>query len=257
MTRWSEPLSAIVIAKDEETNIERCLASVAWVDEKVVIVDAASTDATARLARRYTPHVYEQPWLGYVGQKQFALEKTSHNWILWVDADEVVTPALIQEISETPPGVRRAFAVPRRHIFLNRWLRYGGAYPDYKIRLFDKRYTVFGNEAVHESMVVNGELGHLHAPLQHYSTPSLFDRVQKINRYTDLGKGASWSWREISWNPMRRFVLVYLQRQGFRDGVAGYVWAVCCGFEAFLEGAKSWESSMNARPYPAPMQDLP
>jgi glycosyltransferase involved in cell wall biosynthesis len=238
------PISAIVIAKNEASRLPRCLEALTWTDEIVVVVDASSIDGTAAVARGFTPKVFERDWAGYVAQKEFAVVQARNDWVLWIDADEVVPAALVHEIQAAlvhtdMPG----FALPRRHIFIGAWLRYGGAYPDYNVRLFDRRRGRFDGAGVHELVVVDGPVGYLRTPLDHYSTPSLAQRVAKMNAYTDLDVPATVSvWRDLFLEPARRFLLLFVRRRGYRDAIPGYVWAVCSSFELFLQGAKAWEA---------------
>ena len=240
------PISAIVIAKDEAATIDRCLASLAWAEEIVVVVDAATRDDTAERARRYTPAVVEAPWQGFVGQKLLALSHTSHDWVLWLDADEAIPAALAEDIQAASFKRFSAFELARRHWFVDRWLSYGGTFPDWNVRLFMKSVATFSAVAVHEALAVSGSVGRLPTPLEHYSTPTLSARIQKIDRYSapdeDAPLGRPTLLRSLTLAPVQRFLLVYVRRQGFRDGRAGLVWAVCCAFESFLEAAKRWEA---------------
>lgn len=163
-------LSVVVVTRDEEERIRTCLESVAWADE-LIVVDAESQDKTAAIARELTDHVLVRPWPGFALQKNFGLEQARGAWILSLDADETVSPALRDEIEAV---VRRdgpcdGYAVPRRNIFWGRWVRHGGLYPDWQVRLFRRGRGRFSARAVHESVQVDGAVGRLAGHLEHRS----------------------------------------------------------------------------------------
>jgi glycosyltransferase involved in cell wall biosynthesis len=163
-------LSVVVVTRDEEERIRTCLESVAWADE-LIVIDAESQDKTAAIARELTDHVVVRPWPGYAAQKNYGLEMARGAWILSLDADETVSPALREEIQAIVErdGPRDGYEVPRRNIFWGRWVRHGGLYPDWQLRLFRRGRGRFGERAVHESARVDGAVGRLTGHLEHRS----------------------------------------------------------------------------------------
>ncbi len=139
-------ISVIVITLNEGENIGDCLASVQWADQ-IVVVDAESEDETVRIAREYTPHVFVQPWQGFGAAKNFALQQCDREWVLWLDADERVTPELAEEIQKNVRSTDCAgFEMPRLAYFLGRWIRHGGWYPGWVLRLFRRNAGKFNEK---------------------------------------------------------------------------------------------------------------
>ena len=138
-------LSVVVITLDEEAKLRRCLESVAWGDE-VVVVDAESKDKTVQIAREFTDRVIARPWPGFAAQKNFALEQATGDWVLSLDADEEASPELRAEIAATvtDPRACDGYALRRRNVFFGRWIRHGGLYPDWQLRLFRRASPGFG-----------------------------------------------------------------------------------------------------------------
>jgi glycosyltransferase involved in cell wall biosynthesis len=174
-------LSALVIARNERENIERCLASLGFCSE-IVLLDAESTDGTADLARRFTPRVYVEPWRGYAAQKQRALELCRGEWVLWCDADEAVSPELAGEIGELLRGPAGAdgYLLSRRVFYLGRWIRHGGWGSDRVLRLFRRADARFSDDLVHEQVLLSGPVGRLRGILEHYSYRDLGHHGAKI-----------------------------------------------------------------------------
>src|SRR5881227_2262413 len=169
MTRGS--VSAVVVTLNEEERLRACLESLTWADE-IVVVDAESSDKTVQIAREFTDRVWVRPWPGFAGQKNFAIEQATGDWIFSVDADEEVPPELRVEIGAVLEGRGesvQAYWVPRRNIFWGRWVRHGGLYPDWQVRLFRRGRGRFGTRAVHESVSVDGRVERLTGHLEHRS----------------------------------------------------------------------------------------
>lgn len=253
MIRPAHKLSAAIIARDEETRIGDCLDSVRWVDE-IVVVDTGSRDRTLEICQKYTPHVHSYPWEGYAAAKNTALALTTGDLILSLDADERVSEGLRAEIStlrQQPfETLADGYAIPRRNYLWGRWLRYGGLYPDYQLRLFKRGRGRFNRRRVHESVEVSGRVGALTCPLDHYSYRGLGDFIERLNRYTDLAAqdrhehGPSFHAWALVTRPLGRFLRNYLLQQGFRDGVPGLLMAVSYAYGVFAREAKFWELSM-------------
>lgn len=242
-----QALSVTIITRDAAHQIEACLASVAFADE-IVVVDSGSQDGTPEVAARQGARVVHQDWLGYGRQKQFAVEQASHDWVLCIDADERVTPQLCASI-EAALGTPTAagFAMPRCNLFLGRWLRHGEGYPDWSLRLFDRRRGRWSDDPVHEKVECEGEVGRLKGDLLHESCDTLAVYLAKQNRYTSLqaealhrgGKDAHIG--QLLLSPLLRFVKFYCLRLGFLDGVAGLVHILIGCNNSFVKYAKLME----------------
>ncbi len=180
-------LSVTVIAWNEEARLRDCLESVSWADE-IIVIDAESTDKTAQLAREFTDKVWVRPWPGFPVQKNFALEQATGDWILSLDADERVSPELRERVRRIlmVDGPADGYSVPRKNLFWGAWVRHGGLYPDYQLRLFRHGAGRFVESAVHESVAVQGHVEALAEPLLHHSYRGLEDFVARSNRYSTL-----------------------------------------------------------------------
>jgi glycosyltransferase involved in cell wall biosynthesis len=241
-------LTVTVITRNEAANIEAALASVAWADE-IVVVDADSSDETAAIARTRAARVEVRPWPGFSAQKNYAASLASHDWILSLDADERVTPALASEIQSLlrsePP--HRGYRVPRISHYLGRWIRGTDWYPDYQLRLYDRRAGQWNGRPVHESVALTGEPGRLANDLQHFPYRDISHHLQTIDRYTTLAadqmraEGRRPSIAGIVLHPPFAFVRNYVLRGGFRDGGAGLVVSILNSYYVFLKLAKAWE----------------
>jgi len=229
------------------TQLEACLQSARFGDE-IVVVDSGSSDGTQALAQRHGARVVHQDWLGFGPHKQFAVETASHEWVLCLDADERVTPELqaaIENALKDPSTA--AFRFARCNRFLGRYLRHGEGYPDWSLRLFDRRQARWSDDAVHEKVITQGRIGELPGDLLHDSAESLASYLTKQNRYTTLaadmafatGKRASLG--RIAFSPLLRFIKFYFIRQGFRDGLPGLIHIVigCCN--SFMKYSKIFE----------------
>jgi glycosyltransferase involved in cell wall biosynthesis len=241
-------LSVVVITLDEEAHIRRCLESVAWADE-VVVVDAESRDKTVQIAHEFTDRVISRPWPGFAAQKNFALAQTTADWILSLDADEEASPELRDEIGAViaEAGACDGYAVRRRNVFLGRWIRHGGLYPDWQLRLFRRGRGHFLERPVHESVRVQGRVGRLDGHLVHRSYEGVTDFVERANRYSSLaaeewiGQGRRVRTAELVLRPLARFLSMYLLRRGFLDGRRGLLLAALYAYYVFMRSAKVWE----------------
>jgi glycosyltransferase involved in cell wall biosynthesis len=240
----SAALSLCVITRDASALLDACLESASFADE-CIVVDSGSVDDTVEIARRRGARIIAQPWLGYGAQKNFAVAQARHDWVLCIDADERVTPELaasIRRALEAPAAA--AFAMPRRNRFLGRWLRHGEGYPDWNIRLFDRRRASWSQDAVHEHVVADGKVARLAGDLLHESADSLEGYLAKQNRYTTLQAQAAHARGEragaarIVVAPLVRFVRLYFVRLGFLDGVAGLVHIVIGCHNSMIKYAK-------------------
>jgi glycosyltransferase involved in cell wall biosynthesis len=243
-------LSVTVITLNEAHRLRRCLESVAWADE-LVVVDAESGDKTVQVAREFTDRVVVRPWAGFAAQKNFALDQCTGEWILSLDADEEAAPELRAEIMTTIAGARACdgYAVRRRNIFLDRWIRHGGLYPDWQVRLFRRGRGRFEARAVHESVSVAGSLGRLSGHLVHRSYEGVSDFVERANRYSSLAaeqmirEGRRVRAGELVAKPLGRFLSMYLLRRGVLDGRRGLLLASLYAYYVFMRSAKVWEGT--------------
>lgn len=175
--------SVIVITRNESQNIDDCLRSISFSDD-IIVVDAESTDDTVTRSKSYTAKVFVKPWMGFAAAKQFALTQTSHDWVLWLDADERVMPDLSEEIRHTIQSGPRfaAYTVARRAYFLGKWIKHSGWYPGRVARLFNKQRAQFNDAAVHEGLEINGSVGELKHDLLHFTDPNIYHYFSKFNR---------------------------------------------------------------------------
>ena len=242
------PLSLCVITRDAAAQLDDCLASVPFAGE-IVVVDSGSRDDTVEIARRRGARVIDHAWPGFGAQKNFAVAQARHDWVLCLDADERLTPELAGAIRAAlaagdDPGGAAAYAMARRNRFLGRWLAHGEGYPDWNVRLFDRRRARWTDDPVHENVVAEGPVARLNGDLLHASAESLDAYLAKQNRYTTLQAEAMHARGEragvirLLLSPLVRFVRFYVVKQGFRDGAAGLVHIAIGCFNSFVKYAK-------------------
>lgn len=247
-------LSVTVITWNEEERLRGCLESVAWADE-IVVVDAESTDKTVGIAREFTDRIWVRPWPGFAAQKNFALDQTGGEWVLALDADERVTPELRGEIEGVlaARGPAAGYAVPRKNFFWGAWVRHGGLYPDWQLRLFRRSQGRFVEHQVHESVEVRGTVARLSQPLLHESYRNLEEFVQRSNRYSTLAArqwlaiGQGVGLVDLVLRPLGRFASMYALKRGFLDGWRGLFLAILYAYYVFLRTAKVWEFQQQGR----------
>ena len=238
-------ISVVIIARNEEAGIRRCLESVTWADE-IVVLDSGSTDATVRICREYTPHVHETDWPGFGPQKNRALAFATGEWVLSLDADEWLTPALRDEIRAAVAGPDEcdSFRIPRLSSFCGRFMRHSGWWPDHVVRLFRRGRARFSDDLVHERVIAEGRTGTLREPIMHETFVDLDEMLQKMNRYSSL------SAREMRQDGRRAgiagaalrgvwaFIRTYFVRGGFLDGREGFMLAVATAEGTYYRYAK-------------------
>jgi glycosyltransferase involved in cell wall biosynthesis len=239
-------ISAIVITRNEQDTIGRCLGSLAPVCREIVVVDSLSTDRTAAIARTFTDHVVEHEWVGYSRQKQIAVEHCTCDWIFWVDADEQVSDELAREIGGLDFSAD-GYYVPRKVWYMGRWIMHCGWYPGHVLRLFDRARGSFSPALVHERVELDGKAAFCCAPLLHYPYRDFTHHLEKMNAFTTLAAqqmladGRRVSLPVIALHTLGKFVNMYLVRQGFRDGAAGFTVSALGSFYVFLKYAKLYE----------------
>ena len=274
-----QSLSVVIIAHNEEANIARTLESVLPLvkatNGEIIVVDSGSTDRTIEIARAHGAKVFTEAWKGYAAQKNSAIAKASGDWIMSLDADEALGPALVAELTEllqrvgsgnewcltgaAPPqksGAKQGepstkpegFWMPRKNLFLNRWIRHGGFWPDRKLRLFHRGHASFEDRAVHETVKVNGPAFNLSSPLIHHAYPTLAGYIGHMNKYSSLGAEQAakdgkrgFSVINIVLRPVATFVYNYIFRLGFLDGREGLLLHLYHAAYTSWKYAKLWE----------------
>jgi glycosyltransferase involved in cell wall biosynthesis len=225
-------LSVIIITKNEAEHIERCLSSVSWADE-IIVLDSGSTDNTVELCEVYTDKVFVTDWPGFGVQKQRALAKAQGDWVLSIDADEIVTPELKQEITLAVHQERYSgYEIPRLSSYCGRQMRHGGWWPDHVLRLFRRECGQFTDSAVHERIVVQGEIGQLKTPLLHDAFVNLDEVLHKVNSYSTLGakmlyqRGVRSSFSKAVLKGFWAFIRTYWLKSAFLDGRQGLMLSI-------------------------------
>jgi glycosyltransferase involved in cell wall biosynthesis len=242
------PLSVTIITLNEAEHIGAAIDSISWADE-IVVVDAGSGDDTVGIARSKGARVDTRAWTGYVDQKNHAASLASHDWILSLDADERISPALATEIQTLMRATPEAngYRMPRVTFHLGRWIRTTDFYPDYQTRLYDRRAARWQGRLVHESVQVDGRRGQLRGEIQHFSFSDLRDQVARINHYSTLSAeqmfaaGVRSGPLKILCHPPAAFLRNYLLRRGVLDGTAGLIVSLVNSYGVFLKFAKLWE----------------
>ena len=241
-------LTVTVITRDEAAHIGAALESVSWADE-IIVIDSQSTDDTVAIARQLATRVEVREWPGYSAQKNYAASLASNDWILSLDADERVTPELASEIKELlqQGPAECGYRIPRVTWYLGRWIRSTDWYPDYQLRLYDRRAARWNGRRVHESVEADRAPGRLKHELQHYAYRDISHHLATIDKYTTL---AAEQWRSegrrtnafgMFLHPRFAFLRNYVLRGGFRDGDAGLLISQMNSYYVFLKLAKLWE----------------
>lgn len=243
-------LSVAVIAKNEADRIETLLKSLDFVDE-VVVVDSGSLDETVEICKKYGARVIFQNWLGYAGQKQFALEQCSGKWILNLDADESVSPELKREIISKLPSLDEnvvAFSIPRLSRYLGKWIYHGGWFPDRKIRLVRAGKASWVGDGIHEKLLPEGASQELKHPIFHFVYRNITDQVRTINSFSSVaadnysGAAAGYYVFLGVLHAIGKFLECAIWKLGLLDGVPGLIIAMNSSFYVFLKHAKAWEA---------------
>ena len=239
-------LSICVICFNEEKNIRRCLGSLSWADE-VIVVDSMSEDKTVEIAGEYTNTVFQRSWTGYVDQKNFTLSKAHGDWILSVDADEKITPVLRDEILAEiiKHDAKDGYRIPRRSYYQGRWINHSGFYPDRQLRLFRRGRGSWIGQRVHERVQIQGSIGDLRNDLLHYPYNGVISgQIQTVDRFSSLiaedmyERGKHYHILMLIFRPFFKFVEVYFLKLGFLDGMAGLVIAVNSAHAMFIRYVK-------------------
>lgn len=241
-------LTVVILTKNEEARIASCLESVAWADE-IIVVDDESTDRTVEVCRRYTPKVLVRRMEVEGAHRNWAYAQASNPWVLSLDADEIVTPELRDEILEVlkrdPP--ENGFTIPRRNYIGDCWVKHGGWYPSPQLRLFRKDKFRYEEVAVHPRAFMDEPCGHLKRDLIHYSYRNLEDFLQKLNNQTTrearkwYDQGKPMRLGRFLWRTYDRFMRTYFGRQGYKDGFIGFCVAFFAALYQFMSYLKYTE----------------
>ena len=250
-------ISSIIIAKDEEKNIGRCIQSQRdCVDEIIVIIDDRTKDSTLEKVRSFPKVKYEVvKWLGFSGTKKFAVSLTSNDWVLWIDADEAITPELSKELIEFKKSEPEydSYSFPRKANFLGRWILHSGWYPGRVIRLFNKSKIIFSDNDVHEHLIITGETGRFKNDIEHYTDPDIKHYFEKFNNYTSLAadelskKGKEFKISDLILRPAAIFIKMFIIKRGFLDGIQGFILAMFSSAYVFTKYCKLWERKIRYR----------
>jgi glycosyltransferase involved in cell wall biosynthesis len=249
-------ISVAIITHNEEANLARTLAAVAFADE-IVVVDSGSTDRTVEMARASGTKVFTEPWQGFAKQKNSAITKCTGEWVLSIDADEEVSAELRESIKAVLASAEAEYAgykIPRRNMFLSKWIRFGGYYPDAKLRLFRRGAAQYEDRAVHEDAKLEGATGRLQGYLIHRAYPTLSEYIEHMNRYSSLGAEMAAEKGRVSHslpafmvniflNPLGTFIYNYIFRLGFLDGREGLLLHTYHSVYVSWKYAKAWEEN--------------
>lgn len=243
-------VSVIVITRNEERNIERCLKSVAWADE-IIVVDSFSTDRTIELAEKYTPEVIHHEYDGDIPQRERGFAIATGEWLLYIDADEQVSDELKEEIRRViaSPEAKDGYYVPRKVFAFGKWISHGGWFPDYSFRLFRKANYRAELAEVHGGFTVDGEKGTLTGYLLHYTYDTIEQYLDKMNNYTSLqianklrdDPSARSSLTKLVFSPVSHFFRKYISNKGYKDGFHGFLLAALGSLSTLAIYAKLWE----------------
>lgn len=224
-------ISAVVITLNEASNIEACVKALRQVTDDVVIVDAYSADGTPALAEALGARVVQTEWVGYSHNKNLGNQAARHDWILSIDADEALSEELIQSLKALQPQAGAVYELDRLTNYCGKWIRHSGWYPDWKVRLFDRREVRWQGDYVHETLAVpkGFRTVRLKGKLLHYSYKTRSDHWQRIERYAELSaqemhaRGKRATWLKLYLSPAMRFLRTLLLNLAFLDGWAGWV----------------------------------
>ncbi|MCS7073610.1 MAG: glycosyltransferase family 2 protein [Bacteroidia bacterium] len=238
------PISAIIIVKNEEQNLPTCLSSLNFVSE-IVVIDSGSTDKTVEIALQAGCKVFQTDWKGYAATKQYGIDRAVYDWILWIDADEMVSAELQNEIIQFMQNAKpeQAGSFPRKTFFLNQWIRHCGWYPGYVTRLFHRKTAKMNQNILHEGveLLPTVQTIYFQHDLLHYSYQSLHQYFQKMNDYGLDGarelqrRGKKFHPLQLISNTFWNFFRFYVLKRGFLDGIPGLLISIGSGFSNFIK----------------------
>ncbi|MBI5328277.1 MAG: glycosyltransferase family 2 protein [Deltaproteobacteria bacterium] len=244
-----QKLSVTIITLNEEANIHACLESVKWADE-ILVSDSGSSDKTVQICKEYGAKVFNDVWFGFGKQKNLIVSRARNNWILNIDADERVTPALRKEMeSVLNNGGCDGYNIPRKNFFGGRWIKYCGWYPDYNLRFYKKDKGQFNERDVHEAVQIEGKAGYLKTPLEHYTYKDISDYLKRMDRYSVLAaeemfkNGKNAGLLDLTLRPCWTFLKMLFLQKGFLEGYMGVILSGLYSSYTFAKYAKLMEMS--------------
>lgn len=248
------PISLVVITLNEEENIRRCLESADFVND-IIVLDSYSKDKTRDICLQMNARFEQQEWLGFGCQKRKAVELAKNDWVLCLDADEALSLKLKQEILArwNQLDEKTGYKLPRISFFLKRWIRHGGWYPDYQLRLFNRKFSQWSENPIHEK-VISEKQEVFASPIEHFVFTQISHQVVTNDRYSTLQAqkmiqdGKRFNWFHFLTKPFVKFVECYFLKLGFLDGTPGFIIAVSAGYSVFLKWAKLWEAKEMDKP---------
>ena len=248
-------ISACVMTYNEERDIRRCLASLAWCDE-LVVLDSFSTDKTVEICKEYTDKVRTQAWQGYVGTRNIIREMAHHEWVLFLDADEEVSSELrdqiLYELSKEKSDYV-GYEFPRQVYYLDKWIKHGEWYPDTKLRLFKKSHGHSGGQEPHDQVIVDGPVKRLSGHIYHYTYDDIYEHLETMNRYSTItarakfNDGKRFCWTHILFRPIWRFFKAMIIKRGMLDGRRGFLIATVSAFGVAMKYLKLWELQLEQK----------
>jgi glycosyltransferase involved in cell wall biosynthesis len=248
------PVSVYVLTTNNRRTIARCLKSLSWAEE-LVVVDSFSQDGTYEISKQFTDKIFQRKWTGHRDQYQYAADLTTRDWIMFVDADEEISLELAKEIRTELNRVEKdlnGYFVYRRTYYLGRWIRYGGWYPDGEIRLYRRDKGRWEGE-LHARLVVDGKVGVLKNQYLHYTYENISDQIQTIDRYSEtatndmVNNSKAFRLVNLLFSPPFRFFKDYVLKLGLLDGMPGLIIAVSTAYYVFIKHAKLWEHDLVSR----------
>jgi len=240
------PISTCIITYNEERNIRRCLESVLWTQE-IIVLDSYSTDGTVAICREYTDRVHQEAWKGHIQQKNHCLRLATHQWVLCLDADEQVSTELREDIFAefAPPGPRwDGYYFPRHSYFFGKWINHAGWYPDYKLRLFKKDKGSWGGINPHDRVILHGHVKYLPHDLLHFTYADLSQQLKTVDSFSTVWaremyqRGKKFSRFEMVFRPPIKFLESYVYKHGVFDGLPGFLIACGYAYQVLLRYAK-------------------
>jgi len=245
----SAKVSGVVIAYNDAPNIRKCLESLHWVDE-LVVIDSYSTDGTTEICREFTPHVFHYPFHGFGALRNQAVTHATNDWIFSLDTDEFATREIQEEIEQLLAKGPQAYAyfVPRQNQFLGRWIKHGGWYPDYRQpQFFHKSHMRYREDLVHEGFELTGQTGYLRSHVEQTPFRDIEQFWHKMNRYSTLRaeamheEGRKFHVHQLISHPFFTFFKMYIWRVGFFDRKPGLILSMLYAYYTFVKYAKLWE----------------